>query len=191
MHLPACPLPVLHTSRLRLRPLAPADVPALFEIFSHPEVVRYWSTPALPDLAAARTLLDEIDALARRQQLFQWGVALAQPGSAAHDTLVGTCTLRAAGAAQNRAEVGFALAHAHWRRGYAREALAGLLTYAFDTVGLRRIEADVDPRNVSSLHVLEGLGFVREGYLHERWQVNGEVQDSVLLGLLARAWRTP
>ena len=54
---------------------------------------------------------------------------------------------------------------------------------------VRRIEVDVDPRNLPSLRTLEALGFLREGYLRQRWQVGGELQDSVLMGLLANDWR--
>jgi RimJ/RimL family protein N-acetyltransferase len=64
-----------------------------------------------------------------------------------------------------------------------------LLDYAFRALGLRRLEADVDPRNSGSMRVLERLGFRHEGLLRERWKVNGELQDSVLLGLLEREWR--
>jgi ribosomal-protein-alanine N-acetyltransferase len=53
---------------------------------------------------------------------------------------------------------------------------------------LRRIEADVDPRDAAALHTLEGAGFRREGYLRQRWLIDGEVQDSVLMGLLAVDW---
>ncbi len=53
-------------------------------------------------------------------------------------------------------------------------------------MGMRRIDADVDPRNAASLRCIERLGFVREGFARERWVVAGEVQDSVLLGLLTR-----
>lgn len=63
------------------------------------------------------------------------------------------------------------------------------LSYAFDELALRRIEADADPRNAQSLHLLERLGFQREGYARERWHVGGEVCDSVLLGLLRREWK--
>jgi RimJ/RimL family protein N-acetyltransferase len=55
-------------------------------------------------------------------------------------------------------------------------------------MAMRRIEADVDPRNLPSLRTLEALGFRREGYLRQRWQVGGELQDSVLMGLLASDW---
>jgi RimJ/RimL family protein N-acetyltransferase len=70
-----------------------------------------------------------------------------------------------------------------------REAIAALLDLAFGRLGLNRIEADVDPRNERSLAVLERLGFRREGLLRERHIVAGEIQDSVMLGLLARQWR--
>ena len=42
----------------------------------------------------------------------------------------------------------------------------------------------MDPRNAPSIASLERLGFRREGYQRERYRVNGEVQDSVLFGLL-------
>jgi ribosomal-protein-alanine N-acetyltransferase len=60
------------------------------------------------------------------------------------------------------------------------------LAHAFGPLGLRRVEADVDPRNAASCRLLERLGFRREGLLRERWRVNGETCDSALFGLLAR-----
>jgi RimJ/RimL family protein N-acetyltransferase len=54
---------------------------------------------------------------------------------------------------------------------------------------MRRIEADVDPRNENSLRILGRLGFKQEGLLRERWNVGGEIQDSAILGLLAREWK--
>jgi RimJ/RimL family protein N-acetyltransferase len=53
---------------------------------------------------------------------------------------------------------------------------------------LRRLEADVDPRNAGSIRTLERLGFQREGFLRERWHVNGEIQDAIFYGLLRREW---
>lgn len=37
---------------------------------------------------------------------------------------------------------------------------------------------------------MERLGFQREGYLRERWQVNGEIQDTLFYGLLRPDWKT-
>jgi len=61
-----------------------------------------------------------------------------------------------------------------------------VLDFAFGELRLHRLEADVDPRNLPSLRVLDRLGFTREGVLRERWLVAGETQDSLICGLLAR-----
>jgi [ribosomal protein S5]-alanine N-acetyltransferase len=176
-------LPTIDTARLRLRWLTSADVPALFAIFGDPEVCRYWSRPALPDLAAADALLQEIVHLFSERSLFQWGIA-----ERATDRVVGTCTLASLSAEHHRAEVGFALAKEVWGRGYLAEVLPALLLFAFDTLDLHRIEADVDPRNARSIGLLERAGFQREGHLRERYRVAGEVQDALIYGLLRPEW---
>ena len=68
------------------------------------------------------------------------------------------------------------------------EALVAVVDYAFGPLGLRRLEADTDPRNEASNRALERLGFVREGVLRERWRVADEISDTFLFGLLAREW---
>ena len=180
----AASLPTLDTARLRLRPLASADAPALFAVFGDAEVCRYWSRPALPERAAADALLREIERGFATRTLLQWGIA-----ERATDAVVGTCTLAALSAEHRRAEIGYALGRAAWGRGYAAEALPALVRFAFGALDLRRLEADVDPRNARSIRVLERLGFVREGYQRERYEMQGEIQDAVLYGLLRREWK--
>ncbi len=68
------------------------------------------------------------------------------------------------------------------------QALQALLGYAFQTLDLNRLEADIDPRNLASAKTLERLGFQKEGHLRERWIVNDEVSDTALYGLLRREW---
>ncbi len=70
-----------------------------------------------------------------------------------------------------------------------QEALQALLSYAFETLDLRRLEADVDPRNQASIQTLERLGFQKEGFLRERWEVGGEIQDALFYGLLRPEWK--
>lgn len=178
-------LPTLTTTRLRLRHLDPGDVPALYAIFSDLRVMRFWSSGPLADVAAAAALRDDVERLAREDALYQWGIERRDaPG------VVGTATLFRIDRTHRRAEIGFALHPEQWGRGYAGEAVGALVAHAFDERGLHRLEADVDPRNEASLRVCERLGFVREGLLRERYHVNGEIQDSVILGLLAPAWQS-
>ena len=176
--------PTITTARLTLRWLAHDDVDALFRIFADPEVMRYWSTPPLPDREAAVELLNEIHEHFKGQVMLKWGVA-----QQADNRVIGTTTLYNIDFANRRAEIGYALSREHWGQGYMHEALQGLLTYCFETLDLRRLEADVDPRNKPSIQTLERLGFRREGYLRERWEVGGEIQDALFYGLLRPEWK--
>ena len=151
---------------------------ALYGIFSHPEVMRYWSTPPLADRESAVTLLNEIHDGFKRRALLKWGIA-----RNTDNALIGTTTLFNLDFNSRRAEIGYGLGRAHWGHGYMHEALTALLNYAFDVLEFRRLEADVDPRNVASIRTVERLGFQREGYLRERWQVNGEDPGHTILRL--------
>lgn len=176
-------LPTLEGARLRLRHLEERDVDALFDIFSNPEVMRFWISLPFEGKHEADQLLREIDELFEQGTLFEWGVALRED-----DRVIGTATLAYIDRSNGRAEVGYAIARPFWGQGYASEALRLLFTYAFREMNLRRIEADVDPRNEASLRLLEKLGFRREGLLRERWNIGGEIQDAVFLGLLRSEW---
>jgi [ribosomal protein S5]-alanine N-acetyltransferase len=177
-------LPTLVASRIKLRWLTPADVAALFTVFSHEEAMRYWSTPAMTELKQAQDYLDQIHHCFAAKSLFQWGIALLKT-----DEVIGTCTLHQLDTRNRRAEIGFALNPAHWHQGYATEAVDRVLQYAFGPLRLHRVEADTDPRNTASIAVLTRLGFVAEGRMRERWLSHGQPQDSAFFGLLASEWR--
>lgn len=176
-------LPTINATRVSLRWINDDDVDALYRIFSDAEVMRYWSTPPLADRNAAVELLHEIHDGFQRQTLLKWGIALRSD-----DALIGTTTLFNLDLDNHRAEIGYGLDRAHWGKGYMSEALQALLAYSFEELAMHRIEADVDPRNTASIRTVERLGFQREGYLRERWQVNGEIQDTVFYGLLRPEW---
>ena len=176
-------LPTLEAPRVRLRWLTAADVDALFAIFSDGEMMRYWSSPPMQRRAEAEELVARVHRHFAEKFGFQWGIERKEDGR-----LLGTCTIFRVHPANRCAELGYGLASAHWKQGYMFEALTALLGFAFGKMNLRRLEADVDPRNANSLRILDRLGFKREGLLRERWDVAGDIQDSVFLGLLAREW---
>ncbi len=176
-------VPTLSTPRLRLRPLVADDVAAIFAIFSDPEVIRYWSSPPLADLAAAAALIERnLGRLAEGSRL-QWSVVRVDD-----DQVIGTAILADIDLAHHRADLGYALMRHAWGQGFALEAVRALVEFAFGQLELHRLGADVDPRNDRSLRLLEGLGFAREGLQREVYLVGDEWQDGLLLGLLRRDW---
>ena len=178
----------LSTARLTLRPPHRGDEDALFALHSDPEVMRYFSEPPWTDPDRARRQIDDDAAGLERGDFFRFALVLNETGQ-----MIGNCTLYALHRQNRRAETGYALQRQHWGKGYMIEALTALVTHAFDDLDLNRLEADIDPRNEPSRVCLERLGFIREGYMRERWIVGGEVCDSALFGLLRREWeaRTP
>ncbi|MGA2550254.1 MAG: GNAT family N-acetyltransferase [Burkholderiaceae bacterium] len=173
----------LAAERVTLRMLRLEDAPAVFAIFSDPEVVRYWSRPALTDPKQALELIELIQSGYREGSFLQLGVQRNLDRA-----LIGTCTLFHIDGSNLRAELGYALGRAYWGQGLMHEALVVLVDYAFFNLGLRRLEADIDPRNAASEKSLLRLGFVCEGLMRERWFVNGEASDTGFYGLLKSQW---
>ncbi len=181
---PPTGIPRLHGERVVLRGFREADLDDFYGVHSDPVVMRYWSFPAWTDIHQATDYFASARGGCDPERLLCWATTLA--GS---DRLIGGVTLFAIDRAQGRAEIGYVLGSAHWGRGYAQEALSLALGFAFETLGLRRVEADIDPRNTNSCRLAERMGFAREGLLRERWHVAGEACDTALYGLLARDWR--
>ena len=70
------------------------------------------------------------------------------------------------------------------RQGYMTEALQGLIGFAFDDLGLHRIEAACLPSNQASRAVLEKIGFSEEGFARDYLRINGSWQDHALFAML-------
>ena len=178
-------VPVLVGGRVRLRPYRPDDRDALFGLYGDPEVVRYWSFPAWTDRAQADSYLATVVPKGEGPPtVYPWAVAALDD-----DLLIGTATFFSVRHDHARAEIGYNLVRARQGQGLGREAIQLALSFAFETLGLQRIEADVDPRNERSWHLLESLGFRREGRLRQRWRVKGEITDGVFYGLLRDEYR--
>ena len=177
--------PVLVGQRLRLRGPRAQDVDDVFALFSHPGVMRYWSSAPMRARAQADGKIGEMLESFERREALDWLIA-----GRTDDRAIGSCTLYRFDFRHRRAEIGYALHPDCWRRGLAREAVALALDWAFRSLDLHRIEADVDPRNEASRGLLLALGFRSEGLLRQRFLVDGEAADSEVFGLLREEWRT-
>ncbi|MGH2819950.1 MAG: GNAT family N-acetyltransferase [Actinomycetota bacterium] len=86
------------------------------------------------------------------------------------------------------AVMGYAIDRAHNGRGYATEAVRGTLRFAFEELGLHRVQASVMPRNLASVRVLEKAGFRYEGLARRYLQINGAWEDHRLFAITAEEW---
>jgi ribosomal-protein-alanine N-acetyltransferase len=173
------PVPTLTGSRVRLRPLRSADADDFFALHSDARVMRYWSHPPWTERKQAIARIEQLEHDRANAEFYTWATTIGGT-----DRMIGTVSLFAINRLQFRAEVGYALAPAHWGHGFATEGLRLAIELAFGVIGLARLEADIDPRNEASCRVVERVGFRREGLLRRRWHVAGETTDSAMYGLL-------
>jgi ribosomal-protein-alanine N-acetyltransferase len=147
----------IETARLVIRCFRPSDAEDLYAYLRLPEIYRF--EPGVPiSLETARTLAAE-------RSIGQTFLAVALKPQ---DKLVGHLYFeQIAPPAVRTWELGYIFNPEYQHRGYASEAAAALVRYAFVQMGAHRIMARCDPRNRASWKLLERIGFMREGHFRQ------------------------
>ena len=157
----------IRTERLVLRRARPDDAPAMHRIMSDPVAMRYWSTPPHTELA----------------QTERWIGSMVEPHPDCDDFILTVDgALIGKFGAWRLPEFGFLIDPGHWGKGYASEAMIAFVQHRRQC-GSTELTADVDPRNRSSIRLLERHGFVETGRAAGTWQVGDELCDSVYFRL--------
>jgi ribosomal-protein-alanine N-acetyltransferase len=86
--------------------------------------------------------------------------------------------------------LGYWMGARYANKGYMSAAVRAVAGFAFDTLRLNRIEAACLPHNAASMHLLEKVGFTREGYARRYLCIDGRWQDHLLYGLVRDDPRT-
>jgi len=87
-----------------------------------------------------------------------------------------------------RTEIGYWLAKAYQGRGIITRAVRALCQYAFEELGLNRVEIRCATGNIRSCAIAERVGFTREGVMRQYAAREGGFDDMALYGLLAEEW---
>lgn len=173
----------IETERLRLRRFRADDLPTLLAYRNDPVVARYQSWTGMSEREGT-LFIEQMTTLqpGTRNEWFQFAIERSSDG--AH---IGDCALHTLDD-KRLGEIGYTLAREAQRQGYAREAVAAMVDYAFTTLGMHRIGATVDVENTPSCRLLERLGFRREGTLVEAAWYHGRWCSDHLYAILAREW---
>jgi len=169
----------IRTARLLLRPPTLDDADAYYEIASDPEYERFGSGQSV-NRESVRRGLERIIAISweRRPEFVVVldGRAIGRVMlDVDRENLIVT--------------LGYGIGRAWWGLGLATEAARAAVDYAFLELGVDKVWARADPRNVASLRVLEKLGMQREGLLRKHQLRRGERVDRVYYGLLREEWQ--
>lgn len=80
--------------------------------------------------------------------------------------------------------IGYSIDEGAIGQGIGTEAVGLVTTFAFEKVGLHRIEAYVSPRNYGSIAVLEKSGYLQEGLLRKILYINGIWEDHYIYAMI-------
>jgi ribosomal-protein-alanine N-acetyltransferase len=81
--------------------------------------------------------------------------------------------------------LGYWIGAQYSRRGYMSDAVAAVIPFIFDQLGLHRLEAACLPTNEASIGLLRKCGFAEEGYARRYLKINGQWQDHLLFAILS------
>ena len=175
-------LPVLTGATVTLRELRASDAPSLFALLTTEEVSRFISPP--PSTVEG---FEGFIAWTLKQRTAGTYACFAITLDAT-DTAIGIFQLRQLEPGFGTAEWGFAIGSAYWGTGVFQDGAALVVTFAFETVGVHRLEARAAVLNGRGNGALRKMGAVQEGLLRKSFLKNGAYLDQALWTLLDEDW---
>jgi len=176
---------ILQGHRLRLRPWREADADAFAAMNADPEVMRHFAAPLTR--AQSDAFLAALMAHEARYGFCFWAVE--RPAEPAPIGLCGLMRVSFEARFTPAVEIGWRLARAHWRRGYAEEAARLALGAGFGPLGLGEIVAFTVPANEPSWRLMQKLGMRADGrFEHPRLPRNHPLRAHLLYRLARADW---
>ena len=175
--------PVIDTKRLRLVELTPQHADRVFEILTKDEVIEYYGMDKLVERSEADELIAAFHTYYQIRQGIRWGIILKDT-----EELIGSIGLNNMKLRVKRSEIGYELHPDYWKKGYISEAMAGVLRYAFEELGIFRMAAITFPQNEKSNGLLLKMGFELEGKLRGYLFQGEKSHDALVFSLLRTDW---
>lgn len=173
----------IETARLRLRRFAPRDAETFHAYRADDDVARFQSWQDYT-LEQAEAFVEEMAGAdpGVPGEPFQFAIA-----RLIDDALVGDGMLALDAGDPANAEIGYTVDPSLQGRGFATEAAAALIDYAFDRQGVALVRAVTDTRNAPSIIVAERLGMDLVATVHTTFK--GEACDERTYEIARSAWQ--
>jgi [ribosomal protein S5]-alanine N-acetyltransferase len=171
--------PIIEGERVRLIPATEEMLPTFVQWMSDPEVTRFLGRREPPSLAEEKEWYTGI--CKAKDQIF-WVIALG-------DRIIGTSGIHAIDWRNRRATTGSLIGEkAEWRKGYASEAHRLRTRYAFEELGLEKLQSSAVVDNIGSIRALEKSGYQQWGIAKRHEFRNGHWRDMWFGEVLRDEW---
>jgi RimJ/RimL family protein N-acetyltransferase len=174
----------LETPRLYIRPLVLDDLADFYDYRSKPEVAQYQGFDVFSWEEAKRFIEENsTKSYGTAGEWVQYAIESKLSGR-----LLGDCAIQLYPNDVRIAQVGLSIHPQEQQKGYAKEALSGILDFLFANLGIHRVVETVDVENTASIRLLESLGFRREGHFVENIFFKGKWGSEYQYALLKQEW---
>lgn len=172
--------PQLETERLILRNIRREDYLAIFDVYRDYEAVKYQNIFPMYNVEQAWEYVDFLVNSYARRRFIRWAIVKKE-----EDILIGFVTLHDFNRENSKAQIGYMLNRICWRQNIMTEAALKVIEFAFNEVGLNKVEAHIHPQNAASIALTEKLQFKRESYdrMCTLSRITGEYEDRLVYGL--------
>jgi len=174
------PFPQLSTDRMILRKINADDAEQIFKMRSDENVMKYIGKKPMVSIEEANSLIALFNDSIDRNAGITWAMTLKENP----EVLIGTIGLWRLIKEHFRAEIGYMLMPAYWRKGYTKEGVIKMIDFGFNELGLHSIEGRITPLNLGSAGILESAGFVKEAHFKEDFFFNGKFGDTAIYSIL-------
>ena len=174
------PFPEITTGRLLLRRTTLQDAGEIFFLRSSEDVMKYIDRPRAVSLQDAEDFLDIINKSLDANDGITWGITMKEN----QGKLIGTIGYWRMKKEHFRAEIGYMLNPAYWKKGIMKEAILAVLDFGFNTMRLHSIEANINADNIASAGVLEATEFIKEAHFKEDFFFDGTFRDTIIYSRL-------
>jgi len=176
--------PVLTTGRLNLVQISKNHTESYYDIMSRDEVTKYYGMDSLNTIEDAKRIITSMNATFESNKGIRWAILLKET-----ETFIGTIGLNNLNLWSKKAEIGYELHPLYWNKGITTEAVKEVLRYSFEELNLFRMGAVTYPQNETSIHLLQRLGFKKEGTLRGYLYQNKQNYDACVFSLLRTEWK--
>jgi ribosomal-protein-alanine N-acetyltransferase len=176
-------LPILRCQNLTLREVRASDASALLAMLTSEEVADLVS-PMPHSVEGFEAFIEEAHHDRVRGNSFCFGVV---PDG--YEDAMGLFQIRQLEPGFGNAEWGFAIGSPFWGRGIFIEGAKAVIDFAFNNVGVQRLEARSIASNARGNAALRKIGALQEGILKRSFQRNGRYFDQILWSILKDDWR--
>jgi RimJ/RimL family protein N-acetyltransferase len=172
------------TSRLKIRHLELPDLSEFHVYRSNPEVTKHQGFDVMTKEQAEDFIkYNKLKTFGKAGEWVQYGIENRETKK-----LIGDCAIKLDQNDTRIAEIGITISHLEQQKGYAKEALLGILTFLFETKEIHRVAEIVDAENIASINLLKSLGFKQEGHFIENIFFNGKWGSEFQYAMLRREW---